>query len=100
VKLIDTVTFHFQLLLDVVGCVTSRVQGEWGVKYESEEEAELQRRSEFCQTVLSESRSQICILHRSYQVHMLRSFKKHLPFFSIYLILSKMQRSMHTAGVT
>jgi len=43
-------------------------QGEWGVRYESEEEAEEERRAEFCQTVLSASRSQLRILQQSYQV--------------------------------
>jgi len=38
------------------------------VRCESEEEAEEQRRADFCQTVLSASRSQLRILQQSYQV--------------------------------
>ena len=49
--------------------VMSGVQGEWGVRCESEEEAEQQRRTEFCRTVLSASRSQLRILQQSYQVY-------------------------------
>jgi len=74
------------------------VQGEWGVRCESEEEAEQQRRSEFCRVVLSTLRSQLRILQQSYHVLLLLLLLM-MMLFLLFAMMFLMNNQIHNHSI-
>jgi len=86
------------MLAGTVQHVMLDVQGEWGVRCESEEEAEQQRRSEFCRVVLSTLRSQLRILQQSYHVLLLLLLLM-MMLFLLFAMMFLMNNQIHNRSI-
>lgn len=87
------------MLAGTVQHVMLDVQGEWGVRCESEEEAEQQRRSEFCRVVLSTLRSQLRILQQSYHVLLLLLLLLMMMLFLLFAMMFLMNNQIHNHSI-
>jgi len=86
------------MLAGTVQHVMLGLQGEWGVRCESEEEAEQQRRSEFCRVVLSTLRSQLRILQQSYHVLLLLLLLM-MMLFLLFAMMFLMNNQIHNHSI-